>query len=175
VVLQNNDIITLAGHLQLGIGTPVIIINTNGLSAPEKALDFTALAALRERILNEYGSRRAEFENLLSQWKVAWESRNIENYSRFYDSDRFYGEGMRWDAWREKKQRTFETYTTINIGIDKLRVSEFSETTAVILFLQRYESNTLKVQKPKRLSVLKSEGGWKIYREETFSRQELLL
>jgi hypothetical protein len=82
---------------------------------------------------------------------------------------------MRWDAWREKKQRTFETYTTINIGIDKLRVSEFSETTAVILFLQRYESNTLKVQKPKRLSVLKSEGGWKIYREETFSRQELLL
>jgi murein L,D-transpeptidase YafK len=175
VVLNNDNILTLASYLQLGIGTPVVIINNSGLTAPEKALDFQLLRTRRERILTEYISRRVEFEGLLAQWKEAWESRNIEQYSRFYDFNRFFGEGMRWDAWREKKQRTFQTYSMINIGIDKVSVSEFSETTAVILFIQRYESNVIKVQRPKKLSFFKSEGGWKIFKEETFSRQELLL
>jgi hypothetical protein len=31
------------------------------------------------------------------------------------------------------------------------------------------------MQKPKKLSFVKTEGQWKIFREETFSRQELLL
>lgn len=175
VVLNNENMLTLASYLQLGIGTPVVIVNAGGLTVPEKALDFQLLRSRRERILNEYNSRRTEFEGLLAQWKEAWESRNIEQYSRFYDFNRFSGEGMRWDAWREKKQRTFQTYSMINIGIDKVNVSEFSETTAVILFIQRYESNIIKVQRPKKLSFYKSEAGWKIFKEETFSRQELLL
>ena len=175
VVLNNSDMISLSRFLQLGIGTPVVIVNTAGLAAPEQALNFKQLRALRERILNEYNTRRAEFEGLLSQWKQAWESRDIENYSRFYDHDRFFGEGMKWEAWREKKQRTFQTYSTINIGLEKINVSEFSETTAVILFMQRYESNVLRVQRPKKLSFYKSDGRWKIFKEETYSRQELLL
>jgi murein L,D-transpeptidase YafK len=176
VVLDNDDMLALSRYLQLGIGTPVVIVNTNGLTAPEQALNFKQLRALRERILNQYNTRRTEFEGLLSQWKHAWESRDIENYSRFYDHDRFFGEGMKWEAWREKKQRTFQTYSTINIGLEKISVSEFSDTTAVILFMQRYESNVLRVQRPKKLSFYKSgDGRWKIFKEETFSRQELLL
>jgi murein L,D-transpeptidase YafK len=175
VVLNNNDMISLSRFLRLGIGTPVVIVNTAGLAAPEQSLNFKQLRVLRERILNEYNTRRAEFEGLLSQWKQAWESRDIESYSRFYDHDRFFGEGMKWEAWREKKQRTFQNYSTITIGLEKINVSEFSETTAVILFIQRYESNVLQVQRPKKLSFYKSDGRWKIFKEETYSRQELLL
>ncbi len=175
VVLDNDDMLTLARHLQLGIGTPVVIVNAGGLAAPEQAMNFRLLRALRERILFEYNARRAEFTGVLSQWKQAWESRNIESYSRFYDPERFFGEGMRWDAWREKKQRTFQNYTSINIGLDKICVSEFSESTAVILFMQRYESNVLRVQRPKKLSFFKSDGRWRIFKEETYTRQELVL
>ena len=175
VVLNNNDLLTLSRYLQLGIGTPVVIVNANGLTAPEQAMNFRLLRALREHILFEYTARRAEFTGLLSQWKQAWESRDIENYSRFYAPDRFFGEGMHWDAWREKKQRTFQAYSTITIGLDKISVSEFSESTAVVLFMQRYESNVLHVQRPKKLSFFRSDGRWKIFKEETFSRQELLL
>ena len=175
IVLDNDDLLTLSRYLQLGIGTPVVIVNANGLTAPEQTTNFRLLRALRERILLEYNTRRAEFSGLLLQWKQAWESRDIENYSRFYDPGRFFGEGMHWDAWREKKQRTFQAYSTITIGLDKISVSEFSESTAVILFMQRYESNAYRVQRPKKLSFFKSEGRWKIFKEETFSRQELLL
>jgi murein L,D-transpeptidase YafK len=175
VVLDNDDIRTLSRYLFLGIGTPVVIVNTDGLTAPEQAMNFRLIRALRERILFEYNTRRAEFTGVLSQWKQAWESRDIENYSKFYDPDRFFGEGMRWDAWRDKKQRTFQNYTSINIGLDKICVSEFSESTAVILFVQRYESNVLRVQRPKKLSFFKSDGRWRIFKEETYTRQELVL
>jgi murein L,D-transpeptidase YafK len=175
VVLNNNDLATLSKYLQLGIGTPVVIVNSIGLTAPEQAMNFRLLRALRERILFEYNTRQAEFTGLLAQWKQAWESRDIEIYSRFYDPERFFGEGMRWEAWREKKQRTFQNYSMINIGLGKISVSEFSESTAVILFMQRYESDVIRVQRPKKLSFFKSEGRWKIFKEETFSRQELVL
>jgi murein L,D-transpeptidase YafK len=175
VVLNNNDILTLAKYLQLGIGTPVVIVNAVGLTTPEQAMNYAQLRNLRERILTEYNGRRIEFETLLSQWKQAWESRDIDSYSRFYDPDRFFGEGLRWGAWRDKKQRTFHEYNSIAIGLEKICVSEFSESTAVILFMQRYESNLYKVQRPKKLSFFKSDGKWRIFKEETFSRQELLL
>ena len=175
IVLNNDDLLKLSQYLQLGIGTPIVIVNANEMTAPEQVMNFRLLRALRERILLDYNARQAEFTGLLLQWKQAWESRDIENYSRFYDPGRFFGAGLHWDAWREKKQRTFQAYSTITIGLDKISVSEFSDSTAVILFMQRYESDVYHVQLPKKLSVFKSDGRWKIYREETFSRQELLL
>jgi hypothetical protein len=59
--------------------------------------------------------------------------------------------------------------------MEKICVSEFSESTAVILFVQQYASDVFHIQKPKKLSFVKSDGRWKIFKEETFSRQELLL
>lgn len=175
IVLNNDDLAELAGHLQLGIGTPVIIVSMPSMEAPEKVPDYGSLFPLRERILNEYDSRQAEFKHILSLWKKAWESRDIDAYSQFYDPDRFQGEGMRWDSWREKKIKTFKAYSTISISMEKICVSEFSESTAVILFVQQYNSDVFHMQKPKKLSFIKNDGRWKIFREETFSRQELLL
>ncbi len=175
VVLNNDDVLTLARYLQLGIGTPVIIVNDPGLTVPQRVPNMVQLQTLHERILNGYDARHNEFEGILTQWKKAWESRDIDNYARFYDPDRFFGEGMHWEAWRDKKERTFKAYTTISITLDRMCVSEFSESTAVVLFVQRYESDAFRLQKPKKLSFVKTDGRWKIYKEETFSRQELLL
>jgi murein L,D-transpeptidase YafK len=175
IVLKNDNLLALAGYLQLGIGTPVIIVNMPSMAAPEHVPDYEQLHMLRERILSEYQSRQTEFAHILSLWKSAWESRDIDTYSQFYDAGRFLGEGMHWDSWREKKIKTFKAYSMISISMEKICVSEFSESTAVILFIQQYTSDVFHIQKPKKLSFIRSDGRWKIFREETFSRQELLL
>ena len=82
---------------------------------------------------------------------------------------------MRWDAWREKKKKTFKAYSLISVSMEKICVSEFSESTAVVLFIQEYTSDVFHMQKPKKLSFMRNDGRWKIFKEETFSRQELLL
>jgi murein L,D-transpeptidase YafK len=175
VVLNNENLITLAGYLQLGIGTPVIIVNMPAISSAEHVPDYHRLQTMREHILTEYAGRQSEFADILSLWKKAWESRNIESYSQFYDAGHFQGEGMHWDAWREKKKKTFKAYSLISISMEKICVSEFSESTAVVLFIQGYVSDVFHMQKPKKLSFMRSDGRWKIFKEETFSRQELLL
>jgi len=175
VVLNNQNLIILAGYLQLGIGTPVIIVNMPAISSPEQVPDYGRLREMREHILTEYNSRQSEFADILALWKKAWESRDIDAYSQFYDPDHFQGEGMRWDAWREKKKKTFKAYNLISVSMEKICVSEFSESTAVVLFIQEYTSDVFHMQKPKKLSFMRNDGRWKIFKEETFSRQELLL
>lgn len=175
VVLDNKNILTLSRYLQLGIGTPVLIVNTPDLKEPRLLPNTAQLLSLHRRIVEEYAVRQNEFKEIVGQWKQAWESRNIDTYGRFYDAERFSGDGMRWDAWRDKKEKIFKALSKINVGVDKICVSEFSESTSVVLFMQRYETEALHLQRPKKLSFAKSDGQWKIIKEETFSRQELLL
>jgi murein L,D-transpeptidase YafK len=175
IVLENPDLLALSAHLQLGIGTPVVIIDNRDVSSAAAYPDYGLIQRKREIILQEYGLRQREFSDLLNQWKSAWESRNIERYSSFYDSGRFSGGGLTWPAWREKKQRLFETYSTIELSLDRIKVVDFSESTAVVVFLQQYATDVSKKQNAKKLSFIKADGRWKIYREDTFSNEELFL
>jgi len=49
--------------------------------------------------------------------------------------------------------------------MEKICVSEFSESTAVILFVQQYASDVFHIQKPKKLSFVKSDGDGRFLRK----------
>jgi hypothetical protein len=89
--------------------------------------------------------------------------------------EKFYGQGMLWDAYIEHKAHTFSLYDTISITLDKIYLSEFSETTAVVKFIQGYRSDRIQVVNGKKLYFVKDKGSWKIYRESTMPNEELLL
>lgn len=175
IVLQNGYLLGLAKYLRLGIGTPVVIVDKNDVTHPELLVDFAALEQKRKAILDEYRKRQEDFTGLLSRWKHAWESKDIDTYSGFYDKAHFVGGGLSWKAWKDKKTATFEMYKTIGISLDKIRVVDFSESTAVVVFQQQYESDVATKQNSKKLSLIKSGGQWLITREETFSNQEFFL
>jgi hypothetical protein len=175
IVLTNSNLVTLSQYLRLGIGTPVIIIDRKDVASPEQFPNYAFLEQKRKTILNEYRQRERDFADLLARWKSAWETKNIEGYSMFYDQKDFSGGGLAWPAWREKKQHTFEMYNTIGISLDKIRVVDFSESTAVVVFLQLYASEVSKKQNAKKLSLIKDGGRWLINREEIFSNEEFFL
>ncbi len=175
IVLQNRYLVALSKYLKLGIGTPVVIVDKSDIPHPEQVPDFAGLQLKRRQILADYSKRQDDFADLLVRWKHAWETKDIDGYSRFYDCNHFDGGGLAWGAWREKKVHTFEMYRTIGISLDRIRVVDFSESTAVVVFLQSYESDVLKKQNAKKLSLVKSGGQWLITREETFSSEEFLL
>jgi murein L,D-transpeptidase YafK len=175
IVLQNENLLALAQYLRLGIGTPVVIIDRMDVVEPVKFPDYAGIEQKRKTILNEYRQREREFTGMLTQWKSAWEAKNIDEYSQFYDQERFFGGGLSWPAWREKKQTTFEMYDTIGISLDKIRIVDFSESTAVVVFLQLYASEVSRKQNAKRMSLILSGARWLITREETFSNEEFFL
>lgn len=173
--LENVNIIELGKYLNSGIGTPVMIINRDTVQDPLTIPDFDKIEITRKKILAAYKKQRIFFVSLLNKWEAAWESMDIENYARFYHKDNFYGQGLEWLEWKEKKSRTFEMYSKIDITIDKIFLADISESTAVLKFVQGYRSDRLDVINGKKLTLAKSNDAWKIYQENTFPKEELLL
>jgi len=173
--LENANILEMGGFLKSGIGTPVVIINNEAVQDPVAYPDYAKIESERRRILSQYRKQRDYFISLLQKWKHSWESKNIDDYSLFYHTDTFYGQGLGWDAWREKKIWTFQTYTEIEISLDKIFLADYSDTTVVLKFIQGYRSDQLQALNGKKLELVKSGEQWKIYLEHTFPKEELLL
>lgn len=173
--LENKNIVELGNLLKTGIGTPVLIVNQDTINQPEILPDYIIAQSKRIQVLKQYNSQRVFFATLLENWRMAWESRNISNYSYYYNEDKFYGQGMKWDAWKERKSRTFDNYSRIEVSLDKIFLSDFSESTAVLKFLQAYESPTMNVVNGKKLDFIKTSGNWKIFKENSCPKEELLL
>lgn len=174
--LDNNDIRTLGRRLGAGIGTPVVIVEGRRLGEGEVEVDERGIAEERAEVTRDYAARRREFAGLLDRWRAAWEKKDMAAYASLYDTLAFRSDGERWSRWRERKQRTFDAYSWIKIEIDSLLLADYSETTAVVKFLQGYSSDLARSVAPKRLDFRRgSHGGWVIRREGTISGEESVL
>lgn len=173
--LENANILEMGRYLNSGIGTPVMIINQDTVEDPLAIPDFDTIERKRKTIIAAYKRQRDFFVSLLNKWEDAWESMDIEKYARFYHEDNFFGQGLEWVEWKEKKARTFEAYSKIDITINNIFLADISESTAVLKFVQGYKSDRLDVVNGKKLILAKNNDAWKIYQENTFPKEELLL
>jgi hypothetical protein len=63
----------------------------------------------------------------------------------------------------------------IEISIDKIFLSDYSDSIAVIKFVQAYKSDKINVINGKKLQFVNNNGIWKIFSENTFPKEEHLL
>ncbi len=173
--LDNENLVRLSDLLHIGIGTPVFIVDRDDIEQPAHFPSYVKIAQRRRKILDQYNRNQNFFASVVIDWQKAWESQQIDMYEKFYDHDRFFGQGLAWDGWKGRKIRTFIAYDTIRVSCKDILLTDFSESTAVVKFVQRYESDLLQVENGKKLSLIKSGEDWKIIGESTFPKEELLL
>ncbi len=146
VVLTNEEMLNVAEYLQIGT-TPVIVTPKVEWLTKE-----------------QWKARSLAAQNLMGQWKTAWESLNTEQYLNFYGSSFLSPEGQNLEAWRAQK-------TLVNSGKKwtKVQLSELSmfsvtggEDQIVATFEQDYRSDNLENQMRKRLYWQPENGQWKI-------------
>ena len=174
LALSNRDLLELSTFLGNGFGTPVVIVDDSSMKSPVAIPKYLMLDKGRSAILEQQKNSDAILKEILVNWKKAWESKDINHYEEFYSINEFFGQGLKWPAWREKKIRTFELYRKINVTLDKIRITDISETSAVIKFIQIYQSDLNRMENGKKLVFIKENGKWKISREDTFPKEELL-
>jgi murein L,D-transpeptidase YafK len=172
--IANDQLLLLASYLKDGIGTPVFIVDVE-TEDPLSIPDFEMIKNKREKMFVQREQFEKEFKNLLANWEKAWESRDIDRYKEFYDTSGFQSQGIRWKSWAERKIRTFEIYSSIDVTIDKVLLMDISENTATLKFLQTYKSDKNSQENGKQLVLEKKNGSWKITREVTIPKEELLL
>jgi len=173
--MKNSDLVELSKIIKKGIGTPVLIVDNPQLTDPTIAPDFLKCKTKREEILETYTIATAYFGDFIEKWKTAWESKNMIEYTTFYDTLQFKGQGLDWNGWRERKLRTFDLYDTISITISDLLVTDYSDQNAIVKFIQQYKTNLNSNEVAKKLALSKLNDEWKISSESTCLKEELLL
>ncbi len=173
--IANDQLLLLASFLNDGVGTPVFIVDEEEAEEPLSIPDFEMIHNKWEKRFARHKRSEEEFKALLGNWKNAWESMDINRYKEFYDTSGFNSQGVRWRSWAERKIRTFEIYSSIDVTVDKILVMDVSENSATVKFLQIYKSDKSSQENAKQMVLEKTNGSWKITREVTIPKEELLL
>ncbi|MCX7726432.1 MAG: L,D-transpeptidase family protein [Chitinispirillaceae bacterium] len=175
IEMHNKDLLELGQTLKLGLGTPVVIVYDEKMEDPVRIPDYKKCEERRKRFLRNYDSLVNVFTYILNEWKSAWERKDIEKYSSFYDTLLFKGQGLEWAEWKEKKLRTFELYDTISIILENITVINFKEELVIVKFFQKYRTNLNNIDNGKKIIFEKINDMWKITGESTCSKEEILL
>ncbi|MBK8550872.1 MAG: DUF4440 domain-containing protein [Ignavibacteria bacterium] len=126
--------------------------------------------------LNSYfSSEDYKIENIVYNWKDAWEDKDLERYKSFLTEDyTYFGKDGKKIDLKEKLKRiefTFKNYKKIEIDISDFKMindSTTSESDKKVQFRENYVSEKFKENGIKTLRLYKGEetgGEWKIYRE----------
>ena len=154
VVLQNSDLVYLAGRIHLHI-SPVIIVEkmTKNKGKPEAGTEKAALAFLK-------------------RWRHAWVHGDIAAYISCYDPS-FLSRGMNLHRWRAYKKRLFRRYRhamTVDLGEP---VIIRGEDYLVFAFRQHFKGGKFSATGLKRLYVKYSRGNFRIIGEAWLPEYEL--
>jgi murein L,D-transpeptidase YafK len=101
--------------------------------------------------------------DLITKWVNSWKSGDMKNYHSCYAAN-FQSKGMNLNDWVSHKADVRKNSKIINILIDNLRISAGTNS-ATAVFIQHYNSSTLKSKGKKKLELKKINGEWKIYSE----------
>ncbi|MGC8976326.1 MAG: L,D-transpeptidase Cds6 family protein [Candidatus Ratteibacteria bacterium] len=111
-----------------------------------------------------------EINEIVKNWKKAWESRDISRYIDFYD-EKFMTDGKDKNGWKVYKERVNKGKKYINVGISELQILPYGETKlgylAIAFFNQNYKSDNFSSKIRKILYLVKRNNNWKIICEYT--------
>ncbi len=96
-------------------------------------------------------------------WGKSWQNLDISSFMSFYSSD-FQSEGLDYKGWMQKKTKLFKTSSDIQVEITDLGVFIEGEY-ATARFVQRYRSAKFSDVGEKTLTMVNSNGKWKIVSE----------
>jgi len=173
--LYNTNLRELSTFLGIGIGVPVVIVNTPDSVDTAMFTLYGDYLDRRDELLTSYLSSQRVLSDVVTSWKQAWESKNIFAYRKYYDTLAFSGGGLSWDTWRRRKLATFDMYDWITISVTRFFLAEVTKQKAVVKFLQEYNTDKSHFENGKVLVLRKNDGEWKIHRESTFPQQEHIL
>jgi len=146
----------------------VVVVNEDMIEISKYVSMETTPIVIEDEIRYASDASRQQLEkamsDLVSQWKNAWQTKNIEKYISLY-SERFKFDGMNKTEWKQYKQKLNRRYSRIDVTVTDLDII-LHDDYAVVVFIQRYQSNMFKSKGVKRLYMVPENNGWKIIGEE---------
>ncbi|HUU41058.1 MAG TPA: L,D-transpeptidase family protein [Desulfatiglandales bacterium] len=105
-------------------------------------------------------------ENLISNWRKAWQEKDLEGYMDSYATD-FFSQGLNREDWGIYKSEIIKQYSQIKVNMSNLKIDLLSPDKAKITFIQEYYADKYSDKGKKTIKLIKKNGKWKI-RSETW-------
>jgi tetratricopeptide (TPR) repeat protein len=109
---------------------------------------------------------KAQAVAAVESWAKAWAAKDVKAYLAHYAFDFEVPGGGTRAAWEKDRAARIERPKTIEVGVKVLNV-QASDTEATVTFRQSYQSDTLKSNNTKTLSLVKQGERWLIKQERT--------
>lgn len=121
VVMQNGDLVKVSKYIFLN-KTPICIYNK-----------------IRFDTVKNIEKKRDRLIDYVRQWKTNWESKNIDGYISYYDSD-FSSNGMSLPQFKNYKKRLNNNYRFIKVTLSDINIYGFRNY-YIVMFHQLYISD----------------------------------
>lgn len=105
---------------------------------------------------------------VVNNWSKAWSAQDVKSYLSYYANDFQTPKGESRKAWADERQSRIVGKGRINVRIDSPQVKVNGDT-ATVKFRQIYESDRMKADSRKTLTLAKRNGKWQIKQEQAGS------
>jgi tetratricopeptide (TPR) repeat protein len=109
----------------------------------------------------------AEVMKVISGWAAAWSNKNPDAYLAYYAKDFKTPGGEPRADWEKTRRDRITAPKSISVTLDSPKVTMNGADRATVSFRQNYKSDVLKSNSRKTLTLIKSDGGWKIVEEKS--------
>ena len=102
--------------------------------------------------------------NVLDNWRVAWENKNMDEYLSAYASNFQYPNNMTQASWEKYRTNRITSKKVIEISLSNTKI-KFKKKEVLVTFVQNYKSGNLNQVSNKTLVFIEEEGDWLIFKE----------
>lgn len=106
-------------------------------------------------------------EVLLQAWAASWSAQEVDMYLSFYHSQYNPSNGLSLTSWIQSRRERLKKPAWIKVALSDFRIEKNNGKQAIVKFKQAYESNTFSDSSLKRMVLLYTENGWRIFHEKS--------
>ena len=106
-------------------------------------------------------------EKILQAWSVAWSAQAVDMYLSFYHNNYKPSNGLSRNGWEQSRRLKLKKPSWIKINLSDFDVEKNNGRQAIVKFKQSYQSNRYSDVSLKRVVLLYTDNGWRIFQEKS--------
>jgi len=147
------------------VKTAAVVLAKDRTPATEATPAVATKPASTEKIDSGTDQANTAVEKIIKDWAAAWSSRDVAAYLAFYAANFAPPQGMTRPAWEALRKQRLSAPEYIRVAVSDFKIQR-NGNRASATFRERYESNILKVNTGKALTLELQDEVWKIVAEK---------
>lgn len=106
-------------------------------------------------------------ESILYAWAAAWSAQAVDMYLSFYHADYKPASGVSRKGWEKSRRTRLKKPKWIKINLSNIKINNKNNNQVEVIFKQAYQSDSYRDESSKKVVLLNTDTGWRIFSERS--------